>query len=291
MFKNVKNLSPTLQLFFLFGVIVFGFFQYMFVQGIIVLSVFPGIEELSDEEVMKTVMTSKTGVSQILLILQQLFFFLLPALLMNYLLRENGKGIFKWEHNWKQYFGPIAWMILGIVSLYFLFYINVHLIDLLPNSEYFIEMDQEREGVIEMATSNESVWLFLLNAIAITILPAIGEEMIFRGFLIRNFYQNSNNIYFAVFGSSALFALIHFQPLKFIPMFMIGLLLALFYVHTKNLLVPIIAHFINNIISLISTKYPILEFSENLYFSAGASLILLIVIVYYVKKLKEKQIL
>ena len=175
-------------------------------------------------------------------------------------------------------------------SLFFLLKANELFIDLLPNSDYYLEMDQERSGVIALAANNDSVWLMILNIIGITILPAIGEELIFRGFLIRNFFQNSNNMYFAVFGSSFLFALIHFQPMKIIPMFAIGLLLALFYVHTRNLLVPIACHFLNNFVSLISMKYDIMEYSENLYLSALASAYLMFRIYFYVRGLRGKRI-
>lgn len=290
MFKNIKNLSPTLQLFFLFGLIVFGFFNYMFLQSLIVISAFPDIESMNEEEIMKTVMTSKLGIAQLLLILQQLLFFLLPGIYINYLLKNKGKGIYLWEHNWKQYISPLMLMIVALFSLFFLLNLNAHLIDILPNSEYYIQLDQERSGVVMMATQNDSIWLFVLNLIGITILPAIGEELIFRGFLIRNFFQNSNNIYFAVFGSSFLFALIHFQPMKIIPMFAIGLLLGLFYVHTRNLLVPIAAHFLNNVVSLISTKYNILEYSENIYVSALATAYLLFRFYFYVRGLRGKRL-
>ncbi|MEZ4937810.1 MAG: type II CAAX endopeptidase family protein [Crocinitomicaceae bacterium] len=289
MFKNIKLLSPTMQLLFLFGVIVFGFFQYMFLQGIIVISWIPGIEEMSDEEVMNRVMGSNSGIAQTLLILQQVCFFLFPALFMNYLLRENGKGIFYWDKRLQPFIVPLTLMLVAVFSIPFLYFVNIQVIELFPNSEYFVSMDEERTKVIEQATSNDSSFLFLLNIIGIAILPAIGEEMIFRGFLIRNFYQNSNNIYFAVIGSSVLFALIHFQPLKILPMLALGLLLGLIYVYTRNLWVSIAGHFLNNILSLISTKYPILNLSENIYISSAASLLLILGIVYYLKGIRKIQ--
>ncbi len=289
MFQRIKDQSPTIQLFFLFGIIVFGFFLYMTLQSVIVLNAFPGIEEMEPEEIMPRVMNSKNGIAQLLLILQQLLFFLIPGILINYVLKKNNKNIYMFEHNWKAFVSPMMLMIVALFSLFFLLKANELFIDLLPNSDYYVEMDRERSGVVELAANNDSVWLMILNVIGITILPAIGEELIFRGFLIRNFYQNSGNMYFAIFGSSFLFALIHFQPMKIIPMFVLGLLLALFYVHTRNILVPIACHFLNNIVSLISLKYNIMEYSENIYVSALAAAYLMFRIYFYVRGLRGKR--
>jgi membrane protease YdiL (CAAX protease family) len=289
MFKRIKDESPTIQMFFLFGLIVFGFLIYMTLQSVIVMNTIPGVAEMNEEEIMIHVMGSDTGVSQLLLILQQVLFFLIPGIMINYILKSDGKGIYQMNHSWKGFLSPIMLMLVAIFSLYFLININLNLIELLPNSAYLIEMDAERSSVITLSTNHESPFIFMLNFIGIAMLPAVGEELIFRGFLIRNFYQNSNNIYFAVFGSSALFALIHFQPLKFIPMFLIGLLLALFYVQTKNILVPIACHFINNAVSLISLKYNIMEYTENMMISGLAAAYLLFRVGIYVRNLgKEK---
>lgn len=290
MFQGIKHESPTFQLFFMFGLVAFGFLVYMFLQSIIVVNAFPGIEEMSEDEIMSTVMSSKNGAAQLLLILQQCLFFLIPGIIINRILKQNGKGIYMMNHDWKAYFQPILLMILAIFSLYFLLNANHWIIDLFPNSDYFVALDQERTSVVTQATDNDSAYLFILNLLGIAVLPAIGEELVFRGFLIRNFFQNSNNIYFAVFGSSILFALIHFQPLKFLPMFLIGLMLALFYVTTKNILVPIICHFINNVLSLISMKYNILEYTEYMWLSILATAFIVFRIVLYVRALKAVKV-
>lgn len=290
MFKNIKYSSPTAQLFFLFGLIVFGFLVYMVLQSAIVLSAFPGIENEAQEDVMGIVMNSKNGIAQLLLILQQTLFFLFPGIAIALILKNKDKGIYNFDLKWKGFIGPVSLLFISLFSFYFLIYFNLQLVELLPNSDYLIAVDEESSNTVITAVSGGSTYLFILNLIGIALLPAIGEELIFRGFLVRNFYQNSNNIYFAIFGSAALFALIHFQPVKFIPMFLMGVMFAVFYVQTKNLLVPIVCHFINNLMSLLAIRYSFLESFENLMVSGLAAGYVIFRLVVYFRNLNRDKV-
>jgi len=290
MFKNVKYLSPTRQLLFLFGLMVFAFFLYITLQSVIVLGAFPEIENMPEEEIMDHVMRSQNGIGQLLLILQQTLFFLVPGIAIAVILKDKNKGIYQMDFKWKGFLGPVSLLLVAIFSFYFLIYFNHQLVELLPNSEYLIAMDEERGNMVVDAASGGSNYIFILNLIGIVLLPAIGEELIFRGFLVRNFYQNSNNIYFAIFGSAGLFALIHFQPVKFIPMFLMGVMFALFYVQTKNIWVPIFCHFINNLVSLLSIRYAFFEFSDNLMISGLAAAYVIFRLVLYFRNLKKEEV-
>jgi len=290
MFKNVKYLSPTRQLLFLFGLMVFAFFLYITLQSVIVLGAFPEIENMPEEEIMDHVMRSQNGIGQLLLILQQVLFFLVPGIAIGVILKDKNKRIYQMDFKWKGFLGPVSLLLVAIFSFYFLIYFNHQLVELLPNSEYLIAMDEERGNMVVDAASGGSNYIFILNLIGIVLLPAIGEELIFRGFLVRNFYQNSNNIYFAIFGSAGLFALIHFQPVKFIPMFLMGVMFALFYVQTKNIWVPIFCHFINNLVSLLSIRYAFFEFSDNLMISGLAAAYVIFRLVLYFRNLKKEEV-
>jgi membrane protease YdiL (CAAX protease family) len=85
----------------------------------------------------------------------------------------------------------------------------------------------------------------------VALVPAIGEELLFRGALLKLFTNISRNIHIAVFFTAFLFAAIHFQFYGFLPRFFIGLILGYSFVITGNLWVPIFVHFINNSASVI----------------------------------------
>jgi len=95
--------------------------------------------------------------------------------------------------------------------------------------------------------------LVLVSLLAIVVAP-LTEEAIFRGVLFRALAGRTTATLGAVL-SAAIFALIHFevvfsQPIALLGLFTIGLLLAVAYHLTGNLLVPIIAHGVFNAISI-----------------------------------------
>ncbi len=86
----------------------------------------------------------------------------------------------------------------------------------------------------------------IVNMFLIAVIPAIGEELLFRGVLIRFFKKWSGSIHLAVILSSFLFSALHLQFYGFLPRFALGLILGYSFVWTGSLWIPIILHFVNN---------------------------------------------
>lgn len=90
-----------------------------------------------------------------------------------------------------------------------------------------------------------------LSFIAIAVIPAIGEEIIFRGFFQRELIQQTQKVHLSVWITACIFSFIHFQFLGFFPRVLLGALLGYMYVWSGSLLVPILMHFTNNALTLI----------------------------------------
>lgn len=86
-------------------------------------------------------------------------------------------------------------------------------------------------------------WL-ILNLFLMAVLPAIFEEILFRGVIFNGLKQYGSKI--AVLGSAALFMLMHGGIEQTVYPFLVGLVLALVMLKTSNILYPIIIHFCNN---------------------------------------------
>lgn len=96
-----------------------------------------------------------------------------------------------------------------------------------------------------MVNSLES---YILNIFTIAILPALLEEMAFRGCVLRLFRPYGDG--FAIIVSALVFGLMH-GNLRQIPFaFIVGLVLGWLYSVTNNIWVPITVHFINNAVSV-----------------------------------------
>lgn len=95
--------------------------------------------------------------------------------------------------------------------------------------------------------------LALVLVVAVVVAP-LTEEVVFRGVLFRAMADRINLVVGAVL-SSAIFAVIHIevvlsQPLALLGLFTVGLLLAVAYHLTGNLMVPILGHAVFNAVSL-----------------------------------------
>ncbi len=85
-----------------------------------------------------------------------------------------------------------------------------------------------------------------VNLLMIAILPAVGEELLFRGALLRAMNDWTKNIHWAVIITAFLFSALHLQFYGFLPRFVLGILLGYMLVWSGSLWVPIIVHFVNN---------------------------------------------
>jgi membrane protease YdiL (CAAX protease family) len=86
----------------------------------------------------------------------------------------------------------------------------------------------------------------LFTMFMIALLPAIGEELIFRGIIQRIFSEWSKNIHVAVWVTAVLFSAMHMQFYGFLPRMLLGAALGYLLAWSGSLWLPIIAHFINN---------------------------------------------
>ena len=101
----------------------------------------------------------------------------------------------------------------------------------------------------------------VLNIIVLAVLPALLEEMVFRGYILRTMRPYGD--WYAVFVSSLLFSLMH-GNIEQIPFaFIVGLALGWLMIYTNNIWLPVIVHFCNNGLSVLmqyfGDRYPSAE--------------------------------
>lgn len=104
---------------------------------------------------------------------------------------------------------------------------------------------------VTFSTVGVNLNILLINFI-IYIIVALKEEIVFRGYILNNL-MGSMNKYWALSISALLFALVHLfnsniSLLGIINIFLIGLLLGIVYIHTKNLWFAICFHLFWNFI-------------------------------------------
>ncbi len=88
----------------------------------------------------------------------------------------------------------------------------------------------------------------------VVIVAPIVEELIFRGIIMHGLMRNYSK-FTAVFVSALMFALFHLNPWQFPATFVLGVVLGILMVRTRNIFLCILGHAINNGLVLISIQY------------------------------------
>ncbi len=133
-------------------------------------------------------------------------------------------------------------------------------------------------------------WHLITFVIAIAILPAISEELLFRGLLVRGL--NKVKPIYAIFIVSLSFALYHMSLVKFIYQFIFGAMLCLLYYATESIISCMVAHFVNNFTVILSMYLGIvINLNSALIIAIGLVLLagyVAIVVNLILKKNKQK---
>ncbi len=87
---------------------------------------------------------------------------------------------------------------------------------------------------------------FIVNLFMIALLPAVAEELMFRGGVQRSFNRMFANPHVAIWLSAFIFSAIHVQFYGFLPRILLGAAFGYIYLWSGSLWYAMLAHFLNN---------------------------------------------
>lgn len=108
------------------------------------------------------------------------------------------------------------------------------------------EMEDKGKVLTEYFTDFHSIPYFLLSLLIIAVVPAVGEELLFRGVIQRQIHRITGNPHAAIWLAAIFFSAFHFQFFGFVPRMLLGALFGYLFIYSGNLIYPILAHFVNN---------------------------------------------
>ncbi|MCB0501504.1 MAG: CPBP family intramembrane metalloprotease [Bacteroidetes bacterium] len=166
------------------------------------------------------------------------------ALLMSYLLTGKNFGFFKFNVS-------VQWMSLVLVPFMMVSILPIamtmqYFVSFIPFPEKWLEMQDTMEALQKGMLGDPSLSVFAVNLIMIAVLPAIFEELLFRGILQPLFVKVTGIPTLGIMVTGFVFGLIHMQVINLLPIAILGVLLGLIYYWTQNIWFPIAAHFIFN---------------------------------------------
>ena len=196
------------------------------------------------------------GFTKFYQLLNQIGIFILPIFLYLYLVSNSSFSYLK-VNKAPLTISVLVSMLIVFSILPFLNYISEYNQALsLPASmegleNWMLEKEKQAKVLTEAFLKTDSISGLLLNLFIVALVPAIGEEFLFRGVMLRLFKEMFKNIHVAIFISAFIFSLIHMQFYGFLPRLFLGMVLGYLFVYTGNLWVPIVFHFVNNAASVI----------------------------------------
>jgi membrane protease YdiL (CAAX protease family) len=189
-------------------------------------------------------------------IIMSLSGFVITALLLAYLFSPSSNTYLHLEKKPGIKFLVGAFLLVLVVfpSINFLGALNsgIHFPDFLGGlNKYIIDKSQENEKIMEHFLSDTYIRGLFVNIVMIAVIPAIGEELFFRGVIQNIFSRMTKNYHWGVWISAALFSLLHSNIFSFLPIFLLGAIFGYMLVWSGSIWVPILAHFVNNLSAVV----------------------------------------
>lgn len=117
--------------------------------------------------------------------------------------------------------------------------------------------------IMEMDGIMDVIVVFLI----VGVIPAIGEEIVFRGLLQPNIHAIVKNHHVAIWMTAIIFGSIHFQFFGLMPRILLGVILGYLFYWSKSLVFPILFHLVNNggqvILTYVLTRMGVADTTEQ----------------------------
>lgn len=149
-------------------------------------------------------------------------------------------------------------IIFSLPMINWLAQINSHLSlpEFMSGVETWMKNSEEQAKVVtEKFLVMNSTSDLMINLLVIAVIPALGEELLFRGVLQGIFGRLTKNIHWGIVITAFLFAALHMQFFGLLPRMVMGILFGYLLIWSRSLWVPIIAHLANNGMAVISKYY------------------------------------
>ena len=127
--------------------------------------------------------------------------------------------------------------------------------------DWLLVYDEKAEQLTKYFLRMDSLGDLSFNLLVLAIIPAIGEELLFRGYLQQTFAKWFGKPHVAIIVTALLFSAIHMQLQGFLPRLALGLVLGYLFYWSGSLWLPIIAHFINNAMAISFTYTALLDYA------------------------------
>jgi len=298
-FTAFREMKPFSQLMFSVFVVIASFLAFLVVSLVIAIPVFgldsmlsiPTMNELNNPESIR--------VLKYFQVVQSIGVFIVPPFILGWLF--HGKiSEYLALNKTVNFESVLLVLVLSFAASPFVNFIgelnaNMQLPEWLSGVENWMRNAEDKATELtEAFLKVETTGGLLFNIFMVAFLPAIGEELLFRGVIQRIFTNWTRNFHWGIWISAILFSALHMQFYGFIPRVFLGVLFGYLLVWSGSIWLPIIAHFINNAVAVVAMYMidknllgPEIEeigTTSDSYYMAAVSIILIVVFMLMIKR-------
>lgn len=181
-------------------------------------------------------------------------FIVTPLLYIKYFLRQELLGLFQFPE-------PIIRPLVMVVVILFCFMVTnsfiiewnqgIHFPDFLSSFEKWAQSKEAQlEELTIYLTTFSGLPEYLIAMVVVALIPAIGEELLFRGLIQNIFSKAFHNPHVAIWSAAIIFGAFHLQFYGVVPRILLGALFGYLYYWSGFLSLAMIGHFLNNGLTL-----------------------------------------
>ena len=298
-FTAFQGMKPFPQLMFSAFVIIVSFLAFLLVSMLLAIPLFgldsilsiPTIRDLNNPESIR--------ILKYFQVVQSIGLFIVPPVILAWLFHGKIAEYLYLKRN----ASSTSIFLVAILVVFALPLINfigewntrMKFPEFLAGLERWMKNAEENAAELtEAFLTVETTSGLLFNLFMIAVLPAIGEELLFRGVIQRIFTNWTRSHHWGIWISAILFSALHIQFYGFVPRMLLGVLFGYLLVWSGSMWLPIVAHFFNNGFAVVAMYLidknvlnPGVEeigATSNSYYAAFLSLALVFLLMFLIKK-------
>ncbi len=299
LFNAFRGMKPLPQLMFSAFVIVISFLFFLLISMLAAIPIF-GIDSLLDIPTLHDATRPENiRILKYLQVVQSTGLFIVPPFVLAWLFHGKIAAYLNMDKkpDISSLFLVAAMIIIALPFINFIGEWNMQMQfpEWLSGMERWMKNAEENAAELtEAFLKVETTGGMIFNLFMIAFLPAIGEELLFRGVIQRIFTRWTRSYHGGIWISAILFSALHIQFYGFIPRMLLGVLFGYLLVWSGSIWLPVTAHFINNgfaVIALFLVDKNVLNprvedigSSPEYHYLAVISLLLTGVLMFFIKK-------
>jgi len=258
-FTAFRDMRPLSQFMFSLFVIIASFLFFLVVSMVAAIPFF-GLDSMLTLPTADLENPESIALLKYFQVIQSIGVFVVPPFILGWLFSDHITEYLQLNKT-----VSIASVVLALVLSFavsplinFMGEINsqMQLPDWLSGLEEWMQNTEEKaDELTKIFLKVDSIWGLLFNIFMVALLPALGEELLFRGVIQRIFINWTRSVNWGIWISAILFSALHMQFYGFIPRMFLGVLFGYLLIWSGSIWLPIIAHFLNNSIAVIGLYF------------------------------------